>query len=128
MIPTLALVAFLSATLIAAATLGKIENGAPRYVKKNHDAWAGKGRIVGVAKHAPSFTVTILDAEKKVVAKTKAEGTSDGKRAYEAWLPPGVYTLLVQAEGYSPHDVHHLEVRKGFDLRIDLEFTAAAAD
>lgn len=104
---------------------GKIEAGKPQYVKKDHEAWKSKGRIVGIAKDAPAFTVTILTASKQQVAMASSEELKDGKRAYEIWLEPGTYVMVVSATGYQSLDLKDLKVRKGNDLRIDLEFTKA---
>ena len=120
----LAMIAML-APVHAAERLGKIESGKPRYLKKGHEAWAAKGRVVGIAKDAPAFTVTILNTAKKQVAKADAEELKGGKKAYEIWLQPGTYVMLVQAKGFGAYDLHNLVVKKGHDLRIDLEFTAA---
>ena len=102
---------------------GKIEAGKPRYVRKNHEAWQSRGRIVGIAREAPQFTVRILDASKQEVESTTAEKLKDGKRAYEIWLQPGTYILVIEAKGHETLDVHGLKVKRGFDLRVDLEFT-----
>ena len=120
----LVLIAFL-APIHAAEKAGKIESGKPRYLKKSHEAWTAKGRVVGIAKDAPAFTVTILSTAKKQVAKVDAEKLKGTKRAYEIWLEPGTYIILVQAAGFAAYDLHNLVVKKGHDLRIDLEFTAA---
>ena len=101
---------------------GKIEHGNPQYISKNHEAWKSRGRIVGLARNAPDFNVTILTSSKQVSQKAVSEKLDGGRRAYEVWLNPGEYTLLIDAEGYETLDIHNLEVRAGYDLRIDLEF------
>jgi len=101
---------------------GIIEHSNPEYIIKDHDAWKSRGRIVGLARSAPDFTFTILTTSKRVVIKSKSERLEDGGRAYEAWLKPGVYILIVAAKGFETLDIHNLEVRAGYDLRIDLEF------
>lgn len=103
--------------------LGKIEAGTPRYVSKDHKAWKSRGRIVGIAKEAPDFKVTILTSSKRHVKTAESEKLEDGGRAYEIWLEPGSYILLISAVGYESLDIKNLEVRSGRDLRIDLEFT-----
>ena len=105
------------------AESGIIESGLPQYEIKNHENWASKGRIIGIAKNAPDFEVTILTSSKEEVANTVSEKLKDGKKAYEVWLKPGAYILVVKAAGYETTDFHKLEVRAGHDLRIDLEFT-----
>lgn len=102
---------------------GKIVAGKPQYVSKNAKAWKSKGRIVGTAKQAPDFKVTILMSEKRKVKEIEAEKLKDGGKAYEVWLEPGSYIMVVSATGYESLDLKDLEVRKGNDLRIDLEFT-----
>lgn len=101
---------------------GIIEHSNPEYIFKEHDAWKSRGRIVGLTRNAPDFTFTILTSSKQVVKKSASDRLEDGGRAYEAWLKPGVYILLIEAEGYEPLDIHNLKVRAGYDLRIDLEF------
>jgi len=105
------------------AESGIIESGRPQYIIKNHKNWESKGRIVGIAKNAPDFEVTILTSSKEVYANTVSEKLEDGKKTYEVWLKPGVYILLVKAAGYETTDFHKLEVRAGHDLRIDFEFS-----
>ncbi|MBT3375488.1 MAG: carboxypeptidase regulatory-like domain-containing protein [Lentisphaerae bacterium] len=105
------------------AARGKVEAAKPRYVSKDHGAWKEKGRIVGIARKAPAFEVTILDSSKQKVKTVAAEALKDGRRAYEVWLAPGTYILFIKAEGYETVDLHDLEVKRGADLRIDLEFT-----
>jgi hypothetical protein len=105
---------------------GKIEAGKPQYVSKNHEAWKARGRIVGIAKQGPDFKVTILTSEKRKVKTIEAEKLKDGGRAYEVWLEPASYIIVVSAEGYESLDIKNLEVKAGNDLRIDLEFTKAA--
>jgi hypothetical protein len=105
------------------AQSGKIEAAKPRYVSKDQEAWKSQGRIVGIAKLAPGFTVTILTTNKQEVATVKAEPLKEGSRAYEIWLKPGVYIMVVSAGGYESLDIKDLEVKTGNDLRIDLEFS-----
>jgi hypothetical protein len=102
---------------------GKIEAGAPSYASKTHEAWKSKGRIVGIAKEAPEFKVTILDADKKEVATAKVEKTKDGRRVFEVWLAPGTYTAVISAGAYETLEVPNLEVKVQNDLKIDLTFT-----
>lgn len=102
---------------------GKIEAGKQKYVAKNHQAWKTQGRIVGIAKQAPAFTVTILTSDKKEIKTVKAESLKTGSKAYEIWLKPGTYIMVVKAGGYQCLDINGLKVKKGNDLRIDLEFT-----
>ena len=105
----------------AEQSVGKIEAGKPKYADKPQDAWQGRGRIVGVTRDAPAFTVTVLDAQGKEVKKAQVAA---GGKAYEVeWLVPGVYTMRVSAEGFAPLTLEKLEVRANADLRIDLEFT-----
>jgi hypothetical protein len=108
------------------APKGKIEAGKAQYVAKNAEAWKTKGRLVGVAKQAPEFKVTVLAGEKREVKAVEAEKLKDGGRAYEVWLEPGTYTLVVSAAGYESLEIKNLEVKAGNDLRTDLEFTKAA--
>jgi hypothetical protein len=103
--------------------VGKIEAGKPQYVKKDNEAWKVKGRIVGIAKAGPDFTVTILDSSKQKVKTVSAQKLKKGGRAYEVWLKPGTYILLIQAPGYQSLDLKDLKVKAGFDLKINLEFT-----
>jgi len=110
-------------SLPAGSARGKIEAGKPRYVRKNHEAWKYRGRIVGIAKEAPEFKLTLLKS-KRVVKKGKSEAEEEGKRAYELeWLRPGTYTLRISADGYKTLELKKLKVKAGYDLRIDLEFT-----
>ena len=101
---------------------GMIEAAKPRYVRKTHDTWKDRGRIVGVAKDAPRF---IAEARTTNGCVVKLRESAKG-RAYELeWLAPGIYNLRIAAEGFRPLEIGELEVRAGNDLRIDLEFTAA---
>jgi hypothetical protein len=100
---------------------GKIEAGKPVSTAKPKAAWKGRGRVVGAFRSAPAFKVTVLDAAKKVVGTSLVPA---GAKSYEVqWLDPGVYSMQVTAEGYSPLQLDSLEVRANQDLRIDLEFT-----
>ena len=103
----------------------KIEAGKPQYLSKNADAWKEKGRIVGVARKGPEFKVTILTPDKREIKVVEAEKIKDGGRAYEVWLEPGKYIMVVSAPGCEPLDLKDLEVKKGNDLRIDLDFGKA---
>jgi hypothetical protein len=110
--------------LKAQGTTGKIEAGKPTYAAKPREAWKDKGRIVGTARTQVPFTVTVLDASGKQVKAAEAQAGKDGVRVYEVgWLDPGVYTLRVTAEGYTPLQLEKLEVRANQDLRVNLEFT-----
>ena len=102
---------------------GKIESGKPRYLVKKHDAWNSKGRIVGISKQTQPFKITILNSAKKHVKAAEVEIQKDGKIVYEVWLKPGTYIMLISAKGYETLDLKNLIVKKGHDLRIDLEFT-----
>jgi len=104
---------------------GRIEGAKPRYVRKKHEAWESRGRIVGIAKQAPEFEVTILNSAKQKVETATVEKTKKGHRVFEVWLAPGRYILVVEAPGYETFDLHDLTVKSGFDLRVDLEFTKA---
>ncbi len=72
------------------AGLGKIEAGKPRYVRKDHEAWKSKGRIVGIARETPEFKVRILDTSKQEVKTTTAEKLNDWYRT------PGMERLAAQ--------------------------------
>lgn len=109
----------------AKAEEGKIEAGKPRYVAKKGNAWARRGRIVGLAKSAPAFKAQAVNASGKVLSTSAAEKSKGGKRVYEIWLKPGVYTLRITAEDYKTLEIKELEVRARNDLRVDLEFTPA---
>ncbi len=43
------------------------------------------------------------------------------------WLDPGTYRMVVSAADYLTLEIKEIEVRKGSDLRIDLEFSKARA-
>jgi hypothetical protein len=108
----------------AADANGKIEAGKPTYAEKAKEFWKDKGRVAGMARNAPAFTVTAFDALGKQVKSDEAEAAKDGTRAYELqWLEPGEYTLKVTAEGCNPLELPKLEIRPNQDLRIFLEFT-----
>lgn len=103
---------------------GKIGAGKPHYVSKNAEAWKTKGRIVGTAKQAPEFKVTVFTSEKRHVKEIESGKEKDGVRAYEVeWLQPGSYIMVVSAVGYQSLELKNLEVKSGNDLRIDIEFT-----
>ena len=106
----------------ANVALGKIGSSKVRYVKKDHEAWQSKGRIVGIAKDAPDFKVTVMTPSKRVIKTVEAERLKKGNSTYEVWLEPGIYIMLVSAGGYETLDLEGLEVRAGNDLRMDLEF------
>ena len=109
---------------VFAAGKGKSEAGKPKYVEKGLDgAWKDKGRIVGLSRNAPRFELTIVSAFGRAVKDAESEKLEGGKRAYEAWLPPGTYTMRVHARGYKTLELKNLKVKAGTDLRIDLEFT-----
>lgn len=101
--------------------------GKPRYYAKNADAWQSRGRIVGLARSAPDFEVKALDSSGRVVKTGQAETLNRGNRAYELWLSPGTYTLLVTTTGYQALDVHSLTVKAKNDLRVDLEFESGTS-
>ena len=65
--------------------MDSIAAGKPAYRPKDHEAWATKGRIVGIIRDCPGCTVQALDAEtKKVVVSTTV---APGGKAYELeWL------------------------------------------
>jgi len=104
---------------------GTIKAAKPRYhAKKNHPAWRHKGRIVGVAKDAPAFTVTLRQSSGHGASELGVERGSKGFSVFEPWLEPGKYHLEIQAEGYKPLTLRDLEVRADHDLAIELEFAA----
>ena len=111
----------------AAQSGQKIVAGKPRYYAKNAGAWQSQGRIVGLARSAPDFEVKVLDPSGRVVKTGRAEKLKKGNRAYELWLSPGTYTLLVTAAGYQALDVHNLTVKAKNDLRVDLEFESGTS-
>jgi len=104
---------------------GKIEAGKPQYLKKDHEAWKERGRIVGIAENAPAFTVAVKQAGSKDAKKVEVEGGKEGRKVFEVWLEPDEYHLRVRARGYEPLTLKGLQVRAGYDLRVDLEFTSA---
>ncbi|MBM4035569.1 MAG: carboxypeptidase regulatory-like domain-containing protein [Planctomycetes bacterium] len=100
----------------------KIVAGKPSYKPKgDHEAWAEKGRIVGLVRQCPGCTIEALDAEgKKVVLSTTlaAKATS-----YELqWLAPGTYHVRVKADGYATLIVERLAVKAKNDLLMNIEF------
>lgn len=110
-------------TTVAAeqANGGVIEAGKPSYRAKDSEAWKEKGRIVGMVRNAPAFTAKALNEKGETVLSFKGE---KGARSYELqWLVPGVYTLEVSAEGFTPLTVKGLEVKAGNDLFVGVEFT-----
>ena len=111
----------------AAQSSKKIVAGKPRYFGKNAGAWQRQGRIVGLARSAPDFEVKVLDSSGRVVKTGQAETLKKASRAYELWLSPGTYTLLVTAAGYQALDVHNLTVKAKNDLRVDLEFESGTS-
>ena len=116
----LALVAGILSGAAAAEELKTIGHGKPRYVPKTHEAWAGKGRVVGLIRECPGCEIDLLDAEGKEVKSVRIPA---GGKAYELeWLAPGTYTVRVAARGYQPLTLKALEVKAKNDLRIDLEF------
>lgn len=118
----LVLAALLVGAVAAAAEEGTIEAGRSTYRARPEKYWKGRGRLVGIAKKAPVFEVTVL-REGKEIASQKAEEGKDGTRAYEIWLEPGTYDLRVEAQGYRTLELKGLVVKANHDLRTDLEFT-----
>jgi hypothetical protein len=104
---------------------GTIKSGRPIYRVKEQDEWNKKGRILGITKKDIAFKITIHDAAKKIVKAAEVEMHKKGKTAYEVWLTPGTYTMKISAKGYKTLDLKNLLVKKGNDLRIDLEFIKA---
>lgn len=98
---------------------GVIEAGKARHVRKDHEAWKERGRIVGLAKQAPQFTLELRDSDGSVAKLAQCAAG-----AYELeWLEPGHYTMRVTAEGFVPREIEGIEVKAGHDVRIDLEFS-----
>lgn len=101
--------------------LKKIASGKPRYRTKTAEAWKSRGRIVGRVRNCPGCKVKALDAKTK--KPVESFSVKPGGESYELqWLPPGVYILLVTADGYEALDVHNLVVKVRKDLHVDLEF------
>ena len=110
--------------LLAQDAKGKIEAGKPSYLAKPKEFWKDRGRIVGLARGGPDFTIVALDASGKEVKSGKVQAGKADRKVYEIeWLEPGTYSLRVAAEGFNPLQVDSLEVRPNQDVRIDLEFT-----
>ena len=132
LLPAIAILLAGSGRLLAAdapapGALGKIAAGKSQVLAKDAAAWQTKGRVVGVAKTGPQFTITVVfpAALQRANQVVEAEKTKVGNYVYEIWLDPGVYQLTIAAPGYSPLELKGLEVRAGGDLRTDLEFTPA---
>jgi len=102
---------------------GKIKSSKPEYLPKDHEAWKTKGRIVGITKQEHDFKVKILSESKQVITTVDSEKLEKGGRAYEIWLKPDTYIMIIAAEGYEDLDLKNLKVKAWHDLRIDLEFT-----
>lgn len=97
-----------------------IGSGKPIYRPKTHEAWAERGRIVGLLRECPGCEVEAVDAAGKVAASARVKS---GAKAYELqWLAPGTYTMRVAATGYDTLTLGSLAVKAKNDLRIDLEF------
>ncbi len=100
----------------------RIVAGKPTYRPKgDHGAWAENGRIVGLLRQCPGWTIEALDAEGN---KVVAAATLDAKATtYELqWLAPGTYHVRVKAEGYDALIVERLEVKAKNDLQMNIEF------
>ena len=110
--------------LRAGEAAGKIEAGKPTSVAKPEASWKGKGRILGFAKNAPAFAVTVLDSAGKQIQSAAAAPGKDGSKVYEGeWLEPGNYDVRVTADGYETLTLQKIEVQANHDVRINLEFT-----
>ena len=83
----------------------------------------GKGRIIGSAKNAPDFKVTVFTSTIQSVRTVRSEKLDNGSKVYEVQLEPGKYILAVDAKGYETLDIKDLEVRAGQDLELDLKFS-----
>lgn len=104
---------------------GTIKSGKPVYRVKAQDEWNTKGRIIGFAQKIIAFKITIHNAEKKLVKAAEVEMEKKGKTAYAVWLAPGRYTMKISAKGYKNLDLKNVLVKKGHDVKIDLEFIKA---
>lgn len=104
---------------------GTIKSARPVYRVKAQDEWNKKGRIIGFTQKVEAFKITIHDSDKKIVKASEVKMETKGKTAYEVWLAPGTYTMKISAKGYKTLDLKNVLVKKGHDVRIDLEFLKA---
>jgi hypothetical protein len=98
---------------------GVIEHGDHLYTLNE----TGTSRVIGAAKDAPDYKVTVLTSMIQPVRKVGSEALENGVKVYELSLDPGIYILAVDAEGYETLDIKDIEVRPGHDLRLDLKFS-----
>lgn len=102
---------------------GAIEHGDHKYTVRDMAELNGKGRIIGSAKNAPDFKVTVFTSTIQSVRTVRSEKLDNGSKVYEVQLEPGKYILAVDAKGYETLDIKDLEVRAGQDLELDLKFS-----
>ena len=115
-----------SQVFAAEAAEGRIVAGTPAYKAKSHEAWAEKGRIVGLLRQCPGCEIDVLDAAGKTVASASPKA---GARAYELqWLPPGTYSVRVAAAGYQTLTVGSLVVKAKNDLWMNVEFDSGTGE
>ena len=109
-----------SQVFAAEAAEGRIVAGKPAYKAKSHEAWAEKGRMVGLLRQCPGCEIGVLNAEGKTVTSVSPKA---GAKVYELqWLAPGTYTLRVAAAGYQTLTVGSLVVKAKNDLVMNIEF------
>jgi hypothetical protein len=99
---------------------GRIAALTPFYRAKEGAPWKERGRLLGLALHAPKYTAEAV-AEGRII---QTDIVPAGQGLYELeWLRPGTYMLRIVAEGYRTLVVDGVKVKAGHDLYVNLEFS-----
>ena len=110
-------------TVVAfASAASSIGTSAQKTLSRTGEKWKDGGRIVGeIIGFEGKVTILVLDP--KVSAPVAKIEVIPGITIYfTSFLKPGSYELAIKAEGYTETKVKQVNVLKGADTLVNLEF------
>lgn len=100
----------------------EIDYKKPKYIKRHSEPWKNGGRIIGEIKNPPEkFTIKINKpgGTKPICVHVQPAQLN----VYQTKiLLPGIYDLIVQAEGYEDIKITNVKIKAGMDCMIKLIF------
>ncbi len=107
---------------------GIIKIAGPEPIDKPKAKWRGRGRVVGRIKNAKLSVLSVRDFRtgKHIAGAEIVESDEEFVDFKIAWLKPGVYRFVIEAEGYETLTVRHLKIPANTDMWYEIEFVPAS--
>jgi hypothetical protein len=110
-------------TVAALASAASIGTSAQKTLTRNGEKWKDGGRIVGeIIGFDGKVSIQVFPQNVVNIPVCKTDVIAGMTTYFTSCLKPGSYDLIIKADGYPETKVRQVDVRKGADTLLNLEF------